>query len=255
LLAEAGWVSGQIGLGGLLAAYYEGNRMAETKRMDLSAKLHVAGMSATVLAMGTGFATYGHANPVITGPGLNVNIADNSYPLDLDNDGNPDFALVNYPISGVLNIAFGYGVNAIEGINITPADQDYSSQFNKAYANNAGETVGPGNPFVPKFATLQVNNGTTAYGYWPEGQQKFLGLRFDIQDQTGGDPTTHYGFAGITLAEGGLAMNLDCYGYESDADTEIMKSCATSVPEPGSLLLLAAGAVPLLAIRRRRVRH
>ena len=257
--------------------------MTKKKQEDkrpFDAKAKVAGINVGALAIGTGFATVAGAVPVITdldpdevidGTG---GLGPASFELDLNTDGQIDFILANIVDTedGVaLSFAFAsdfydsqgdvLGTNRIEGIDLGGGENGPYGLGYKAYPNNQGETVGPDSPFVPNFAKLQGNldyngyYGYDGYGLWPIDEQKFLGLEFLIPDPDEIDPpTTHYGFAGLTLAPETFAITLDCYGYETEPDTGIVKSCGPEdeVPVPPSLLLLAAGAVPLLAARRAR---
>ena len=81
--------------------------------------------------------------------------------------------------------------------------------------------------------------------YLPLGEETYLGVNFQMEDGT------HYGWIGVEmfLDETITAYWLDAFawGYETDAGVPI----AAGVPEPGTLALLAIGAVGVLSRRRR----
>ncbi len=72
----------------------------------------------------------------------------------------------------------------------------------------------------------------------------YVGLRFDLPTDVG----PHYGWVEAIGSNG--QVTLTRYGYESTPDTAVQTP--GRVPEPGSLPLLIAGAVGVLALRRRQ---
>jgi hypothetical protein len=84
------------------------------------------------------------------------------------------------------------------------------------------------------------------YGYlnWSDGQTGFAGIRFQL------DADTHYGWAQITRVDSDN-FTLHGFGYNDTPDAA-SHPVNTVVPEPSSMLLLAAGAAGLVGWRRRR---
>jgi len=76
-------------------------------------------------------------------------------------------------------------------------------------------------------------------GNWAVGQRGFAGIRFDI------GAGTHYGWADVSKPAAGQ-MTLHAFGYNDAPDA------ASHVPEPNSIMLLAAGAAGLASWRRKR---
>jgi len=76
-------------------------------------------------------------------------------------------------------------------------------------------------------------------GNWAVGQTGFAGIRFDI----GGAP--HYGWAEVSKPAD-KQMTLHAFGYNDTPGAD------SHVPEPNSILLLAAGAAGLRSWRRKR---
>ena len=77
-------------------------------------------------------------------------------------------------------------------------------------------------------------------GNWSVGQRAFAGIRFDI----GG--ATHYGWADVTRAAANR-VTLHAFGYNDAAGV-----ASHVVPEPTSIMLLAAGAAGLASWRKRK---
>jgi len=72
----------------------------------------------------------------------------------------------------------------------------------------------------------------------PAGLARYIGLRFDPGDGT------HYGWIGVVRT--GMQLDAFAWGYE----TEVGVPIPAGIPEPGTLALLAMGALGV--IRRRR---
>jgi hypothetical protein len=167
----------------------------------------------------------------------------------IDPDNFPDFRLRNEigasyitaairsPVGGTLDVIGQQGVAG-------PYTLNYPSRL------SAGAVIGP----AATFFTLNDanNNGTMASGYgfagekWfsTSGATGFLGIRFTFNGET------HYGFVNLTVAGSNdpapFHFTINSIAYEDQANTAI-----TAVPEPGTLGLLALGAVGLAAYRRK----
>lgn len=95
------------------------------------------------------------------------------------------------------------------------------------------------------FATLVSvfeGPGGPVYGGRFGGQRAYIGVEFDVGS------ANHYGWIDIYVASGAYA---EVYGwaYESSPDTSIV---AGAIPEPSTMLLLALGAMSILALHSRR---
>lgn len=94
-----------------------------------------------------------------------------------------------------------------------------------------------------------VNAAGSAQGAWGGDASGFLGLRFEFT-------STHYGWARLSVHTGAgpsLEVKLMSYAWETEADQPIVAGGKSAVvPEPGTLGLLALGAVGLAVWRRRK---
>jgi hypothetical protein len=209
-------------------------------------------------------ATPAHAAIVYTASSAPLVEGNDILPLDLDNDSNPDFvfALSNCGSCTSLGI-FSFGpYNAIMA-------RYQGGYYPDAFALNDGDSIGPAGPWEPFGANLGSGYGSYSYTDYYGGttvypglllgdfinrdQPGFLGLQFDISG------ATHYGWARVrvftdttdSLAPK-LSMRLIDYAYEDIADQSIAAGTGQSVPEPGSLGLLASGVLGLAAWRKRK---
>lgn len=114
----------------------------------------------------------------------------------------------------------------------------------KAQRFNSGESVGPANGFQnfeklgSRFNTSGGGTGTS--GNFAPGDTGYIGLRFTINDPS----DLHYGWANLTL-NSDYTVTLNALGYEDVANMP------AAVPEPSAIALLVAGAIGLVAFRRR----
>jgi len=96
---------------------------------------------------------------------------------------------------------------------------------------------------IPSGLPLGSQGYVQFYGYsdLPEGQQTYLGVRFDLGS---GD---QYGWIGVVRT--GPDLDAFAWGYETDPGVPI--EAGALVPEPGSLAMLAVGAAAMARRRRR----
>lgn len=231
------------------------------KRTSSSASFGLAG----ALTLATGISSY--ASIVSVSVPSNVNIpagTATSGPVswDVNNDGLADFNFVMRHN----NIAVGSGViwqaqmNPATGTGATNGVIGYSGPFvrySEAFA--AGTVFGPtlpANSPAVSFSTQTVvilgsryrSGGVPNYyggfatGATTPGTNAFAGFRFDIGGQT------NYGW--IQLSVGAGTISFVNAAYETTPNTGI--AAGEVVPEPGSLAMLAFGAVGVVGVRRRR---
>lgn len=192
------------------------------------------------------------ANASIVYTQVNVTISSGILPIDLNQDGRPDFALHNYFVGS------SYSVQAIT-IRGNPSDSQAAvigrtkAIFHFASALPLNYSIGSG---IPKsFVNLQGGN----HAYIGGGiTNRFLGLRFSVSGQV------HYGWARITTKGNGVGklatIQLTGFAYETNPNTTILAgdrgpSAGASVQEPPavrlpSLGLLSLGAAGLNVWRR-----
>ena len=192
------------------------------------------------------------ANASIVYTKVNVTISQGILPIDLNQDGKPDFALHNY------FVGTSSSVQAIT-MRANPSDSQAAvigrkqTIFHYASALPLNYSIGSG--ISKRFVNLQGGN----HAYINGGiTNRFLGLRFSISGQI------HYGWARITTKGGGLGklatVQLTGFAYETNPNTTILAgdrgpSADASVQEPpagrlASLSLLSLGAAGLSVWRR-----
>jgi hypothetical protein len=226
----------------------------------------VAKQSAAVLAAGAGLAAAGPAEAVVmynNFPDVTVfdSIPDDGMPavflLDVNGDLVPDIGFYHYAlVDGAVALALGGEDNAVKGL---PKDDTYYA-INPALRLDAGHSIDSSQDFYA-LAKLAVVYDSITQGLWLDGTGTgFLGVTFQIPDS--GDPTTHFGWVGVAVDQTTLAMTLCDAGWESTPGAAIPAGAgrsegtacgpATGIPAPASLVLLAAGAAGILALRRAR---
>lgn len=122
---------------------------------------------------------------------------------------------------------------------------------------NVGPTVAPfvwgnGSGFYA-YRNAMSSGGAIGYdfNYGFVSGDNFVGFRFDDGIGAG----LNYGFAVFNFDTTNGIVTIDRWAYETidDLGVHVSGSAFTAVPEPGSLSLLACGAVGLMAYRRRRL--
>jgi hypothetical protein len=180
-------------------------------------------------AVGAGFAGPAQAAFISTaGSGFtpitfSLSQGDSSFAIDLDQNGSTDFTILSTQ-----------GVNVtIQGTAGNVTDSFFGSA--KAYSDTAS-FVSASSIKATANATLLTNG----FGALSE-QTPYAELQF-----AGADSQNYIGYINGTsiLSEATSVFTLNDYGYDDGSPT--------TVPEPGSLGLLAAGAAGLVLLRRRR---
>jgi hypothetical protein len=182
-----------------------------------------------------------HVNPddMTIRPGPNNNPSINLNLSGLINEGakNPDFVL-NFNEGNPVNLNFQSLNNAAEGV-LNPLNfNDNINNENFGDGRSGTEfNLGMLNP---------INNN--ASGDWVGATNAYLGIRLDIP---GGSP--HFGWVELSVDD---ALNLSVHEFavEDVANRPILAGATQSqdAPEPGTLGLLALGAVGIAVWRRRR---
>lgn len=167
---------------------------------------------------------------------------------------------INVPsnIDGVyLNVtsgATGTLGGSVPGWDVNPYGAAANQFFSAFAGGNFVSAVGGGNPMSLAYGTnvdgTNLFGGSTAavaqgVNGWVVGDN-ILGFRFTHD----GTNQTHYGWMllNVTNFTGGQPRTIVSYAFENTPGAAI-----TAVPEPSTFGFLAAGAVGLLAARRRRV--
>jgi hypothetical protein len=186
-----------------------------------------------------------------------------TFRIDLNHDGQADFAIRNIQYCDTDNTctsfvsAIRYGANGVEG---TPGTM---FQAARAYALKAGARINGKHPFS---GVKMAGAGQTTSGNWFNVTNRYLGLRFQIKGRT------HYGWARLTVKLGdGFTATLTGYAYETVpkkpiiagktkgpdeiASVEPLNSTSFSAltRQPATLGLLAMGSPGLSVWRRKEV--
>ncbi len=167
-----------------------------------------------------------------------------NYPLDLNNDGIPDFRILSSSLSGISYL----GVSPIPKGNKIAASVLIRTCSGigpvTAAALNAGAEIGPGVSFQRSANCMAAGFSGLNYGPWADVKSGYLGFAFVIGGQV------HYGWARLYVNQfycRGCQARLEGYAYETVAGKAIRagdegKGADEASVAPGSLGMLALGA-------------
>jgi hypothetical protein len=153
--------------------------------------------------------------------------------------GTTDININGQPI---LSFSQGLGPGVPIGPKTASVVTDGSSQVVTDASDNIlnlapGSVVGPGSIFNPQNGDANLKQGNLS-----QTDPAFLGFSYQVGGQT------DYGFVQLEVQSGPLFI--DSYSYDSSGAPITVSS--STVPEPSTLALFAAGAVGVAALRRRR---
>jgi hypothetical protein len=205
---------------------------------------------------------------IVYTPAHHVINANQTYRLDLNHDGTPDFELKNF-----FNTFSGNSAGYLQILPHTSANEVWAaarapgcgSEELCAAALPKGKSVGPKGRFRQDYPAGEImceDNHVTYACAWPGVTQAYLGLKFVIKGKT------HFGWARVKVSVNfgtrAITATLTGYAYETipgkaiiagatkgldDAEPTATLSGHTS--EPATLSALALGA-PGLSIWRRK---
>lgn len=209
-------------------------RMKRKSRAGTKSALALAGAALTG-ALGTDEA---EAVPIYSDPD-DVRLApgEGSIHINLSNLLNTGFdqpdAVINYNSDSQNNLNLGFfTLNNLAAALSQPVPDDGK--------------IGPNNNFLSSFNLGTAMDRGPAQGPWVGMTNAFLGMMVDVP---GSSP--HFGWVRLSVDQD-LGIVFHDLAIESEANQAITAGAGLAVPEPGSLGLLALGAVGLAAWRKRR---
>ena len=182
----------------------------------------------------------GPADAALTIVDINPDVTLGSYNLDINGDSNPEFGFTRMSGMGVTTNTVSTGTNAVvQGSGKFPGDY--------AAALSGGEVIDASRTFISSpNALLSAKFFVVDDGEFFDRSLAYLGIRFDLPSTTG----DHFGWVEISSVDEDLTLLR--YAYETTPGAAV--TTPGSVPEPGTLTLLVAGAAGVLAMRRRQRR-
>ncbi|NQY10847.1 MAG: gliding motility-associated C-terminal domain-containing protein [Flavobacteriales bacterium] len=139
-------------------------------------------------------------------PDVVINVGDDYFPLDLDNDGWNDAWIEVGILNGVSSFVYATAIGGIAGVLYTG--------YPVGYALNASANVVA--PFYYSVTLAwEYPDPSSNWGYWEGVENKYLGVQFYIEDEV------HYGWIELSVAEGCGQATIHAYGYEDEAEEEI----------------------------------
>jgi hypothetical protein len=226
---------------------------------QLGAKLekHLFAYATAATAAGVGVLAWtqpAEAKIVYTKANVSIIVNGGAIPLDLNNDGIPDFAFSNLYTIGGRHRDEGTHGGAVVVFPAQPKNEIWEVASNGrscAAALAKGVRVGPKGPLVAKSLVMagsagNYTNGGTAYGPWLGVQQAYLGLKFAIHGKM------HYGWARITWNGIGSTEYITGYAYETVVNKPILTGktkgpAADGTAESGNASSLPVGGLGNLA--------
>ncbi len=159
--------------------------------------------------------------------------------FDVNQDSLYDFKLKNYANAfGSYESYMGAEAPFLGGKFV-----GFTSVFSYISALSAGATIDS--------TTTNVTLGSMAFGpqnpnaQFNTANSAYMGFAFGL----GATPDIHYGWARVTINQSQGLFSVEDWAYENQAGVGIQ---AGAIPEPGTLGLLAAGALGLTQMRNRR---
>ncbi|MFC7444928.1 MULTISPECIES: T9SS type A sorting domain-containing protein [Mesoflavibacter] len=182
--------------------------MKKTTRKNLSKKIAKYGALSIAIAgvaEANGQIIYTDIDPDFVGNDSNIG-------LDLDNDTNFDFVIIDDAAPAVAIVAY----NSTTGNSFVGSQPSYIYPFalNAGDPISAGQTAWYGGSNVGTLNYVSCYNGIGGSN-WCGVTDKYLGLRFQIAGQT------HYGWARLDVTASGDSYTLKDYAYESTPNTAI----------------------------------
>jgi hypothetical protein len=224
-----------------------------TKRLAAYATMAATGVGALWLApTAEAGIIYTPANTILTSGSLFIDLnhdGTNDVSLGIANSHTSGFGFRRLSGSGGFGVMVGHGTNGahlvLTGHPVAPPA-----------ALAGGATIGLGQTFsTGRYFAVMAGvrthdfSNTFAYGPWANVSDRYLGVEFDISGQL------HFGWVRLDVSALGppamVTATLTGYAYETNPDQSILAGQTTDTPEPGTLGLLALGALGI-AYRRRQ---